>query len=102
MQVLFRDEILALRRREVRAVDGKEGLPFAEVLIGGVGEDLLDVSRIPHLHEGELGFIDRYISSRANLIGDYLAFYPAHADAYPLHAFGRELYRHERGFMRCH
>jgi hypothetical protein len=89
--VLFRDEILALRRREVRAVDGKERLPFAEVLICRVGKDLLDVSRIPHLHEGELGFIDRYISSCVNFIADYFVFYPPHANADALHAFGREL-----------
>ena len=86
--VLFRDEILALRRREVRAVDGEQRLPFAELLIGRVGKDFLDVSRIPHLDVSDFGFIDGDIARCPNLISDHLVFDPAHANADALHAFG--------------
>ena len=64
--VLLCDEILALGRDEVGAVDREQRLALPDVLIGGVNEDLLDEAGKTHLDVREAGFIHGDIARRAD------------------------------------
>ena len=64
--ILFCDEILALGRDEVGAVDREQRLALPDVLIGGVDEDFLDEAGEAHLDVREPGFIDGDVARGAD------------------------------------
>jgi len=84
----FADEILTLGGREVRAVDGeKRGL--AKVLIGGVRENFLNVTGVPHLHGRKPRFINRNVASDVDIIFNNLLSTRPVLDADALQTFRR-------------
>ena len=60
--VLLGEQILLLRTDKIGAVDREQRLPLAHVLVGCVGEDLLNPSRKTSLDIRELLLIHVYIA----------------------------------------
>src|SRR6185312_1127590 len=95
--ILFGEEVFALCRRDLRAVDGEQPLALSDFLVHRVCKYLLNPPGEPYLNPCELRFVDLDIAGGADFIAQGFVCDDAGLNAYALHALGCQLNRNQGG-----